>query len=67
MPVMDIVFLRNVLIYFSPDTKREILKKVRQVMAPNAVLFLGAAETTMGLDTAFERVEADRAVYYRLK
>jgi chemotaxis protein methyltransferase CheR len=67
LPLMDVVFLRNVLIYFSPETKREILRKVRQVMAPHAVLFLGAAETTMGLDSSFERVEVDRSVFYRIK
>jgi chemotaxis protein methyltransferase CheR len=67
LPEMDVVFLRNVLIYFSPDTKRTILRKLREVMAPHAVLFLGAAETTMGLDAGFERVEADRSVFYRIK
>lgn len=67
MPAMDIVFLRNVLIYFCPDTKKAILRKIRGVMAPGAVLFLGAAETTMGLDASFERVEADKSVFYRLK
>lgn len=67
MPTMDVVFLRNVLIYFSPDTKRAILEKVRSVMAPQAVLFLGAAETTMGLDSAFERIQNGNSVYYRLK
>jgi chemotaxis protein methyltransferase CheR len=67
LPKMDIVFLRNVLIYFSPETKKQILQKVRTVMAPGAVLFLGAAETTMGLDSSFERVEADRSVFYRVK
>jgi chemotaxis protein methyltransferase CheR len=67
MPQFDIVFLRNVLIYFSPDTKREILRKVRQLMAPHSVLFLGAAETTMGLDTSFERVEHENSVFYRIK
>jgi chemotaxis protein methyltransferase CheR len=67
LPKMDIVFLRNVLIYFCPDTKRDILRKVRQVMSPQSVLFLGAAETTMGLDSAFERIEAERSVFYRLK
>ncbi len=67
LPRMDIVFLRNVLIYFSPDTKREILRKVRQIMSPHAVLFLGAAETTIGLDTSFERVEVSQSVFYRLK
>jgi chemotaxis protein methyltransferase CheR len=67
LPTMDIVFLRNVLIYFSPDTKREILRKVRQVMAPQAVLFLGAAETTIGIDTSFDRVEVNQSVFYRVK
>lgn len=67
LPKMDVVFLRNVLIYFSPDTKREILRKVRQVMAPHSVLFLGAAETTIGLDDSFARVEAERSIFYRIK
>ncbi len=67
IPQMDIVFLRNVLIYFSPETKKSILEKVRGVMAPHAVLFLGAAETTMGLDTSFERVQINNSVFYRLK
>jgi len=67
MPTMDVVFLRNVLIYFSPDSKRMILQKIRKVMAPRASLFLGAAETTMGLDDSFERVQAANSVFYRLK
>jgi chemotaxis protein methyltransferase CheR len=67
LPQMDVVFLRNVLIYFSPATKRQILEKVRSVMAPHAVLFLGAAETTMNLDSAFERVQFNNQVFYRLK
>lgn len=67
MPTMDVVFLRNVLIYFAPETKKLILQKVRQVMAPHAALFLGAAETTMGLDSAFDRVQHGNSVFYRLK
>ncbi len=67
LPQFDVVYLRNVLIYFSPETKREILRKVRQVMAPQSALFLGAAETTMGLDASFERVESDHSVFYRVK
>jgi chemotaxis protein methyltransferase CheR len=67
LPPMDVVFLRNVLIYFSPESKKVILEKVRQVMARHAVLFLGAAETTMGLDAAFERVQVNNSVFYRLK
>lgn len=67
LPCMDIVFLRNVLIYFAPETKRMILENIRKVMAPQGVLFLGAAETTMGLDAHFERIQSDNCVFYRLK
>ncbi|MCA9179532.1 MAG: protein-glutamate O-methyltransferase CheR [Planctomycetales bacterium] len=66
MPQMDVVFLRNVLIYFSTDTKRMILSRVRKIMAPGGILFLGAAETTLNLDTSFERVTDGDCVYYRV-
>ena len=54
-------------IYFAPETKRQILQNVRKVMAPGAALFLGAAETTIGLDSAFERERAGSSVFYRMK
>jgi chemotaxis protein methyltransferase CheR len=63
----DIVFLRNVLIYFSRDTKRDILSRVRRVMRPDGFLVLGAAETTLNLDDNFDRVEMGNASVYRLK
>jgi chemotaxis protein methyltransferase CheR len=65
LPPMDIVFLRNVLIYFSPETKKEILGKVKRVMRPDAYLFLGGAETTMNLDVSYERLQVNKAVCYR--
>jgi chemotaxis protein methyltransferase CheR len=63
----DIVFLRNVLIYFDVPTKKTILQKVRQVLRPDGYLFLGGAETTMNLDDAFERISFERAGCYRLR
>jgi chemotaxis protein methyltransferase CheR len=63
----DIVFLRNVLIYFDVPTKKTILQKVRQVLRPDGYLFLGGAETTMNLDDAFERIPFERAGCYRLR
>lgn len=48
--------MRNVLIYFDQQTKAAILAKVRKVLAPDAYLVLGAAETTLNVDPAFERV-----------
>ncbi|MFN7877121.1 MAG: CheR family methyltransferase [Pirellula sp.] len=65
LPAMDIVFLRNVLIYFSPETKSEILKKVHKVMHKDSYLFLGGSETTMNLNVRFEREQLGSAVCYR--
>jgi chemotaxis protein methyltransferase CheR len=67
VPRMDVVFLRNVLIYFNVDTKKQILKRVRDVMRPEAVLFLGGAETTINLDEAFERIPMGKASCYRVR
>jgi chemotaxis protein methyltransferase CheR len=62
---MDVVFLRNVLIYFDIDTKKTILGKVRRLLRPGGYLFLGGAETTLNLDDSFERVVFDKATCYR--
>ena len=66
MPKCDIVFMRNVLIYFDVEVKRQILANVRSVMDPNGYLLLGSAETTMAIDDKFERVQMGRGVTYRL-
>jgi chemotaxis protein methyltransferase CheR len=63
----DVVFCRNVLIYFDSPTKKAILERIRRVMRPDGYLFLGGAETTLNLDDAFERVQVDRATCYRLR
>jgi chemotaxis protein methyltransferase CheR len=65
MPAMDVVFMRNVLIYFDVETKKNILGKIRRLLRPNGYLFLGGAETTMNLDESFERVIFGRATCYK--
>ena len=67
VPRPDIVMLRNVLIYFDMDTKRQILGKVRQLLRPGGFMFLGTAETTMNLDDNYTLMRADGAVYYQVK
>ncbi len=66
MPPLDIVFMRNVLIYFDTETKRQILGKVRRLLRPDGYLFLGGAETTFNLDDGFVRETSDRVSFYRL-
>jgi chemotaxis protein methyltransferase CheR len=65
LPALDLVLLRNVLIYFCVDTKKTILAKVRCVLKPDGYLFLGASETTVNLDAAFEAITFERTVCYR--
>ncbi|HYY11809.1 MAG TPA: protein-glutamate O-methyltransferase CheR [Kineosporiaceae bacterium] len=65
VPACDVVFLRNVLIYFDLDTKRTVLSHIRRVLKPGGYLLLGGAESTLNLDGAFQRVELGRAVVFR--
>lgn len=65
LPVFDIVMLRNVMIYFDIEAKKQILGKIRRHLKPDGYLFLGGAETTMGLDDSFQRMQFDRAGCYR--
>jgi len=67
LPPIDVIFMRNVLIYFDVETKKQILAKVRRVMRPDGCFFLGGAETTVHLDDSFERIPAAKTGCYRLK
>ncbi len=64
-PKLDIVFLRNVLIYFSVDTKKQILDKVHRALQSDGCLFLGGAETTMNINVRFNRELVGKATCYR--
>lgn len=61
--VFDVVFCRNVLIYFDPETKTKVLDDMSTVMAPDSYLFLGGAETVLGVSESFAPVEGLRGVY----
>jgi chemotaxis protein methyltransferase CheR len=65
MGPFDVVYLRNVLIYFDLPTKQAILRRVRALLRPDGWLFLGAAETTLGVDDSWERVVIGRSSAYR--
>jgi chemotaxis protein methyltransferase CheR len=59
----DIVFCRNVLIYFDNDTKIDILNRIAKLMPDDGYLVLGAAETVVGLTDAFKPVADRRGLY----
>jgi chemotaxis protein methyltransferase CheR len=61
----DIVFCRNVLIYFEGDAKRRTLEMIAGSMPEDGVLFLGAAETTLGITDAFANSPERRGLYRR--
>ncbi|HET6532061.1 MAG TPA: protein-glutamate O-methyltransferase CheR [Actinoplanes sp.] len=67
MPPFDVIFLRNVLIYFDVATKKTVLRNVARLLRPDGWLFLGAAETTIGIDNSYERVAAGRTSAYRIR
>ena len=59
----DIIFCRNVLIYFDQDTKVDIFNRLRKTMEPDGFLALGAAETVVGLTDAFKPYPDKRGLY----
>jgi chemotaxis protein methyltransferase CheR len=63
----DVVFLRNVLIYFDAETRRGVLRRIRAAMRPDGWLFLGAAETTIGIDDDWDRVVVGRTSVHRAR
>ena len=61
----DIVFCRNVLIYFDPKTKGEVLEQIASLMPEDGMMFLGGAETVLGVTDKFQPVKGKRGVYAR--
>jgi chemotaxis protein methyltransferase CheR len=62
----DLVFCRNVLIYFDVETKKKILREIQKTMNSRGLLALGAAETTINLDTNYSRVVYGSAAFYQV-
>lgn len=64
--MFDIVFCRNVLIYFSHENKRDILTRIARTLRPRGYLFLGGSEPIANYSNEFEMVRCPRGVLYRL-
>jgi chemotaxis protein methyltransferase CheR len=67
LPPVDLIFMRNVLIYFDIETKKSILAKARGLLRPEGYLLLGGAETTFNIDDGFDRTVCDKTTFHQLK
>jgi len=63
----DLIFCRNVLIYFSADLKSDILNRMAKILNPGGFLVLGGSESPTGYCRAFEMTRFPKGVVYRLK
>ena len=59
----DVIFCRNVLIYFDQDTKARIFERISRMLEPDGVLALGAAESVVGITNAFKPYPERRGLY----
>jgi chemotaxis protein methyltransferase CheR len=66
LPAMDIIMMRNVLIYFDVPTKKAVLARVRRQLKPGGFLILGGGESTMNLDDSFAPARFGKAICYQL-
>jgi chemotaxis protein methyltransferase CheR len=66
LPPMDLILVRNVMIYFDVETKKSILSKLTRHLVPDGYLLLGGSETTFNLSDEFRRVETLKSGFYQL-
>lgn len=62
---MDLVFIRNVLIYFDRDTKKQVLQGIRKILRPDGFLVLGSSETTFNIDESWTSRTFGRTIFYQ--
>lgn len=63
----DVIFCRNVLIYFSTASKRDILERMTQTLNPGGYLLLGGSESLTGMTDLYEMIRFDGGVVYKLR
>ncbi len=62
----DVIFLRNVIIYFADHFKKELLTKIAKAMKPGGYLFLGSSETANTYTKMFDAINSKYGSYYQL-
>jgi chemotaxis protein methyltransferase CheR len=67
VPQSDLIFCRNVAIYFSADFKKELFKKIHQKLNKDGYFMLGSTESLIGYSSDFNKFEYKKAIYYQPK
>lgn len=67
MPACDVVFLRNVMLYFDVTTRSALVRRMRRALRSDGALFLGGAETMLGIDDGYQRCTGTGCSFYRVK
>ncbi|MCB5250153.1 MAG: protein-glutamate O-methyltransferase CheR [Candidatus Cloacimonadales bacterium] len=67
IPSCDLIFCRNVAIYFSPEFKKELFKKIHAKLYSDGYFFIGSTESLIGYSTDYEQLEYQKGVYYKPK
>ncbi len=62
---LDVIYCRNVLIYFDLETKKRVLEQMATLLPDDGYLFLGAAETVLGITDAFKPMQGMRGLYIK--
>lgn len=62
---LDVIFCRNVLIYFDQETTKRVIRNLHQNLTNGGYLFLGHAESITDLEMGFKKVDSNRTFYYR--
>lgn len=65
MAQMDVVFIRNVLIYFDRETKRKVLQGIRRLLRPGGYVMLGSSETTFNIDDGWASKSFGKTICYQ--
>lgn len=63
----DIIFCRNVAVYFSKTDRQKFFERIARVLSPDGYLILGSSESLLGITTCFEPREYLRTVFYQKK
>ncbi len=67
MPPCDVVFLRNVMLYFDVPTRSALVGRMKRALRPDGAMFLGGAETLIGVDDGWDRIADVGSCHYRPK